>query len=189
MPASAAVLMLPAAQSTTHGLLKHCSYQLYLSPNQRVACCCLCVLRVVCCPRADGTVRAQLHRSNIPEANTAAAAAAAKQPSSPQCAKQSVGWQGEVFRGLGSPVLQAGMRTSLVTAMGLQLPLQLPAARYVASPPICMPDGVPWAIDGCMAGVERCGYFLWVEQVCRHAVWIRGLWMLPFAEGRGLHAL
>ena len=31
------------------------------------------------------------------------------------------------------------MRTSLETAVGLQLP----AARYVASPAICMPDGEP----------------------------------------------
>ena len=54
-----------------------------------------------------------------------------------QTINQTFWLQGAASRGLGSPVLQAGMRTSLETAVGLQLP----AARYVASPAICMPDG------------------------------------------------
>ena len=57
--------------------------------------------------------------------------------------------QVEPSRGLGSPVLQQGMRTSLNTAMGLQLP----SARFVASPPVFQPDSAsssPQAAAHCL---------------------------------------
>ena len=73
--------------------------------------------------------------------------AATHSSTSGEAALGTAGRSQAASRGLGSPVLQAGMRTSLMTAVGLQLP----SARFVASPPVCLPaDSAPCFVPLCM---------------------------------------